>query len=163
MAVLRGLYDMIDTEKPLFKLTPDKYGFYTLNKWVHDERNVYAEVKETSKWATVHVRGIYNDSAPSSFTLEIDENNPFEVLEENIERWEDEETAVNVSVNQRRSGKDDPRVDAETLQECEEELRISMYGMQEGMLEDEGWKLVGKRVGFGHVEVKIQKVSDVDS
>ena len=38
-----------------------------------------------------------------------------------------------------------------------------MYGMQEGMLEDEGRKLVGKGVGFGHVEVKIQKVSDVDS
>ena len=156
---------MTDTEKPLFKLTHEsKGGFYILHKWVHDERNVYAEVRETSKWATVWVRGIYNDSVPASFTLKVDEKNPFEILEENIEAIEDDDDSdVAVSVNQRRSGKDDPRVDAETLQECEEELRISMYGMQEGMLEDEGWKLVGKRVGFGHVEVKIQKVSDVDS
>ena len=155
---------MTDTEKPLFKLTHEsKWGFYILHKWVHDEKNVYAEVKETSKWATVYVRGIYNDSVPSSFTLKVDEKSPFEILGENIEAIEDDDSEVDVSVNQRRSGKDDPRVDAETLQECEKELRISMYGMQEGMLEDEGWQLVGKRVGFGHVEVKIQKVSDVDS
>lgn len=156
---------MIDTEKPLFKLTHEsKWGFYILHKWVHDEKNVYAEVKETSKWATVWVRGIYNDSVPSSFTLKVDEKNPFEILEENIEAIEDDDDSdVAVSVNQRRSGKDDPRVDAETLQECEEELRISMYGMQEGMLEDEGWKLVGKRVGFAHGEVTVEKVLDVDS
>ncbi len=73
---------MTDTEKPLFKLTHEsKWGFYILHKWVHDEKNVYAEVKETSKWATVWVRGIYNDSVPSSFTLKVDEKNPFEILD----------------------------------------------------------------------------------
>jgi len=95
--------------------------------------------------------------------LKVDEKNPFEILGENIEAIEDDDSEVAVSVNQRRSGKDDPHVDAKTLQECEEELRISMYGMQEGMLEDEGWKLVGKRVGFAHGEVTVEKVLDVDS
>ena len=155
---------MTDTEKPLFKLTQEsRWSFYTLHKWVHDEKNVYGEIRESSKWATVYVRGIYNDSAPSSFTLKVDEKNPFEILEENIEAIEDDDSEVDVYVNQRRSGRNDPRVDAETLQVCQEELRISMYGMQEGMLEDEGWKLVGKRVGFGHGEVTVEKVSDVDS
>ena len=155
---------MADTEKPLFKLTQEsKWAFYTLHKWAHDKKNVYGEVKESSKWAIVYVRGIYNNSVPSSFTLKVDEKNPFEILGENIEAIEDDDSEVAVSVNQRRSGKDDPRVDAKTLQECEEELRISMYGMQEGMLEDEGWKLVGKRVGFAHGEVTVEKVLDVDS
>ena len=155
---------MTDTEKPLFKLTQEsRWSFYTLHKWVHDEKNVYGEIRESSKWATVYVRGIYNDSVPSSFTLIVDEKNPFEILEENIEAIEDDDSQVDVYVNQRRSGRNDPRVDAETLQVCQEELRISMYGMQEGMLEDEGWKLVGKRVGVGHGEVTVEKVSDVDS
>ena len=154
---------MTYTEKPLFKLTSqDKGSYYSLSKWVHNEKNVYGKVRETSKWATVYVRGIYNDSVPSSFTLKVDEKSPFEILGENIEAIEDDDSGVAVSVNQRRSGKDDPRVDAETLQECEEELRISMYGMQEGMLEDEGWKLVGKREVFGSGEVTVEKVSEVE-
>ena len=155
---------MTDTEKPLFKLTQEsRWSFYTLHKCVHDEKNVYGEIRESSKWATVYVRGIYNDAVPSSFTLKVDKKNPFEILEENIEAIEDDDSQVDVYVNQRRSGRNDPRVDADTLQVCQEELRISMYGMQEGMLEDEGWKLVGKRVGFGHGEVTVEKVSDVDS
>ena len=77
---------MPDTEKPLFKLTPQAKGsFYCLYKWANEEINVYGEVIEWSRRATVYVRGIYSDSVPSSFTLKVDENKPFEILWENVE------------------------------------------------------------------------------
>ena len=81
---------MTDTKKPLFKLTNTRKGaFYTLTKWVHDEKNIYGEMKRWSKRGTVWVSGIYTDLVPSSFTPKVEEYNPFEILGENIERFDD--------------------------------------------------------------------------
>ena len=150
---------MTNTEKPLFKLTSDtKYGFYTLHKWAHDEKNVYGEVKEWFRSAEVLVRGIYTDSVPSSFTLKINEKHPFEILGENVEAIEGQDLWENVDifVNQRRAGEDYPTVDPETYDECE--LQLSDHGFDHGTLENEGWELVGYRVGFDDGNVTVEKV-----
>ena len=156
---------MTDTEKLLFKLTPQAKGsFYCLYKWANEEINVYGEVIEWSRWATVYVRGIYSDSVPSKFTLKVDENNPFEILWENIEEITDNEIhSIDACANQRRSGGDYPNVDEDTIQQCEQLLRE--HGTDEDALgeEDEGWQLVSSRVGIAHGKVEIEKVSSVVS
>ena len=158
---------MTATEKPLFKLTNTRKGaFYTLTKWVHDEKNIYGEMKRWSKRGTVWVSGIYTDSVPSSFTLKVEEYNPFEILGENIERFDDTEFwknrepgAPDVYVKQRRAGDGYPDVDPDTHDECEMVLK---YG---GHREDDhavrGWKKVGFRVGIAFGNVKVERVSDV--
>jgi len=154
---------MVDTKKRLFKLTPQtKDSFYYLYKWANEEMNVYGEVIEWSSWATVYVRGIYSDSVPSKFTLKVDESNPFEILWENVEDITDDEPHhIEACANQRRSGGDYPIVDEDTIQQCEQLLRE--HGTDEDALgeEDEGWQLVGSRVGIAHGKVEIEKVSEV--
>ena len=112
-----------------------------------------------SRRATVYVREIYSDSVPSSFTLKVDENKPFEILWENVEDiTNDEPHHIDACANQRRTGGDYPNVDEDTIQQCEQLLRE--HGIDENILdeEDEGWQLVGSRVGFAHGEVEIEKV-----
>ena len=151
---------MPDTEKPLFKLTPQAKGsFYYLYKWANEDINVYGEVMAWSRRATVYVREIYSESVSSSFTLKVDENKPFEILWENVEDiTNDEPHHIDACANQRRTGGDYPNVDEDTIQECEQLLRE--YGNDEPTLvgEQEGWQLVGSRVGISHGDVEVEKV-----
>ena len=96
---------------------------------------------------------------PPSFTLKVDENQSFEILWANVEDiTNDEPHHIYACANQRRTGGDYPNVDEDTIQECEQLLR--KFGNDEPALvgEQEGWQLVGSRVGISHGDVEVEKV-----
>ena len=149
---------MTDTEKQLFKLSNrDKGSLYFTTKYVHQEKNIYAEQTEHGRWGSVYVREEGVDDA-HSVTFVVSPEKPFEILIEHVEHIDNDAQYVHAWANQRRSGGDYPSVDTETLREVEERLQNS-YGAE---LEEEGWEQVGWRVGFRHGEVEVKKVDSID-
>ena len=146
------------SEYKILKLSStDKGTLYVIQKWVHQEKNLYGERLEQSRWGSVWVEAKTLDDAHSVTFVIGDDEEPFEILGENVMTVEEGAQYVDALVNQRRSGEDYPDVDSETLEQAKEQIESS-YGME---LEDEGWEQVGWRVGFRHGEVEMKQVDDV--
>ena len=146
------------SEYKILKLSStDKGTLYVIQKWVHQEKNLYGERLEQSRWGSVWVEAKTLDDAHSVTFVIGDDEEPFKILGENVMSVEEDAQYVDAWANQRRGGVDYPVVDTETLKEVEEQLQNS-YGAE---LEEEGWEQVGWRVGFRHGEVEVKRVDEV--
>ena len=154
---------MIDLRKlkyppDVFKLTGEGglYG-YTLTKLVHEEKNLYAEMKETQKHMELWVRGEALDDA-HSVSFEIPTDEVFEIVGDYILEHEPDDRHVFVDCFNRRGGDTSSYPSPIHSQEELREIADGMEGSYVGALEEEGWEQVGYRVGFGSGKVEVKRV-----
>ena len=146
------------SEDKIFKLTAQsRDSGYTLTKLVHEEWNLYAEMREDQRSMELWVRGEALDDAHSvTFEVPWDTDEMFEIIGDHILMFEEDNSHIFVDVFNRRGG-NTPTHSQEELSKIADEMEESYVSA----LEEEGWEQVGYRVGFRGGVVEVKQVDDI--
>ena len=128
------------SEDKSFKLTAQsRDSGYTLTKLVHEEWNLYAEMREDQRSMELWVRGEALDDAHSvTFEVPWDTDEMFEIIGDHILMFEEDNRHIFVDGFNRRGG-NTPTHSQEGLSKIADEMEESYVSA----LEEEGWEQVG--------------------